>query len=148
MGGHCHVPAQIIRSAVNGVPTLVLIRKPADAVASLISRWPYVGCRQALHSYVRFYAPIEHLQESVLVASFDDIVGGVSEVVDALNQHFETSFDVPEALVVPANTNQDRVDRKHALRDLLREPRFRSQLAKAEEMYQRISRRSCVSGLE
>ncbi|MEF8940976.1 MAG: hypothetical protein V5A22_14125, partial [Salinivenus sp.] len=43
---HLHAPAQIIQAVRWGIPTLVTLRSPADAVVSLVSRWPYLSLNQ------------------------------------------------------------------------------------------------------
>ena len=43
MGFHLHVPAHVIRAARLGVPTLVLVRQPQNAVASAVLREPAIS---------------------------------------------------------------------------------------------------------
>src|SRR2546421_9409717 len=52
---HLHAPAQVIFAARRGIPVLVLVRPPEDAVLSLASWSPYVSLGQALAAYARFY---------------------------------------------------------------------------------------------
>ena len=49
---HLHVPAQIIRAARWQIPSIVLIRDPVDAVASLLIRHPAMSASRALVYYV------------------------------------------------------------------------------------------------
>src|ERR671917_4320 len=51
---HLHMPAQVMRAARWHIPTLVLMRKPADAVLSLAIREPRISIRQAMKHYVSF----------------------------------------------------------------------------------------------
>ena len=51
---HLHVPAQVIRAARWRIPTLVLLRRPKDAVLSLVIRDP-ISVDQALRYYISFY---------------------------------------------------------------------------------------------
>src|SRR5215204_2605761 len=50
---HLHVPAQVIRAAQWQIPTLVLIRRPRDAVHSVVIRDP-MSIAQGLRSCVSF----------------------------------------------------------------------------------------------
>src|SRR5215211_5981100 len=49
-----HVPAQVIRASTWRIPTLILIRKPKDAVLSFAIRDP-ISVDQALRYYITFY---------------------------------------------------------------------------------------------
>ena len=51
---HFHVPAQVVRAARWQIPTLVLIRKPKDAVLSFVVRDP-ISVDLALKYYISFY---------------------------------------------------------------------------------------------
>lgn len=55
MAHHLHAPAQVIRAVKWGIPTLLLIRQPEDAVLSLLIREPGISAERALRDYIRFY---------------------------------------------------------------------------------------------
>lgn len=58
LGRHMHRPAQVIAAARRGLPTLVFIRRPSDAVLSLVIRHPHISIAKALNDYIRFYTAI------------------------------------------------------------------------------------------
>lgn len=93
---HLHAPAQIIKGARNGIPTIVTIRNPIDAAASLLSRWPYISPDQALRSYARFYEKLEPYKDRVIVSPFSQTTGHLDRVFEALNRRFDTDFAVFE----------------------------------------------------
>jgi len=51
---HLHVPAQVIQAVRWGIPTLILIRKPQDAIASLLVREPMLFAKRAINDYICF----------------------------------------------------------------------------------------------
>jgi hypothetical protein len=53
-----HVPAQVVRAARWQIPTLVLIRRPRDAVLSF-AVWDPISVDKALRYYLSFYETSE-----------------------------------------------------------------------------------------
>src|SRR6185503_18662977 len=55
VGRHLHGAPHVLRAVRYGLPTLVLIRRPADAVASYLVRRPTLTPEDALLEYLDFY---------------------------------------------------------------------------------------------
>ena len=91
---HEHVPAQVMAAARAGIPALVLIRRPEDAVLSLVIQHPDVTVRQAVRAYVRFYQPLMRFRGRFVTATFDEVVSDLGAVIDRLNARFGTGFEV------------------------------------------------------
>lgn len=89
---HLHSPAQIIEGVRKGLPTLMTIRDPEDAVVSLVSRWPYVTLCQALRSYARFYEKVEPYADGIVLSPFQQTTRHLGAVIEAVNQRFGTDF--------------------------------------------------------
>jgi hypothetical protein len=89
---HLHAPAQLIAAAKAGVPALVVIREPQDAILSQLVREPQVQLRDALVAYRRFYARLLPWRASFVVGEFDEVTHDFGAVVGRLNRHFGTSF--------------------------------------------------------
>ncbi|MEM9007492.1 MAG: hypothetical protein AAGE59_28700 [Cyanobacteria bacterium P01_F01_bin.86] len=89
---HMHVPAQIIRASRWQIPTLVLVRKPEDSIASYIMRKPKLSIADALKCYIRFYKVALPYQENYVTANFEDITSNFSEVINRVNRKFNTDF--------------------------------------------------------
>lgn len=150
---HLHAPAQIIRAVRWGIPTLVTLRSPADAVVSLVSRWPYLSLNQGLRAYIRFYdALLPHL-DGVVVTSFPMTIRRLDEVFRAVNRRYNTSFDVfehtaaqvqkirPKTLLPPDEEAQRRAV-KAALAVELDSGRFDETLEKATRIHDIVERRA------
>lgn len=146
---HLHSPAQIIEAVQRDIPTLVTLRNPKDAVASLISRWPYVTPRQGLRSYVKFYRKIEPYTEDFVVSPFDQTTQHLDRVLRAVNKQFGTQFDIFEhskenvhAIRDPESLRSDeearRRERKSNIRNRLSEPRYAAAVREADKVHQRL----------
>ena len=86
-----HVPAQVIRAARWRIPTLVLIRRPKDAVLSFAIRDP-ISVEQALKYYLSFYETVEGYSDAYVLGTFDEVTGDFGRVIQRLNDKFDTSF--------------------------------------------------------
>jgi len=98
---HLHVPAQVIKAIKLQIPSLVLIRKPRDAVASLLVRSPEISALLALRAYVSFYKKLIHYRVGYVVGTFEDVTRRLDKVIAAVNTRFRTEF------VPPILTNRD-----------------------------------------
>jgi hypothetical protein len=90
---HLHVPAQVVRAARWRIPTLVLIRRPKDAVLSLVIRDP-ISVDQALKYYISFYETAEKYRDSYVLGLFEDVTGDFGRVIERMNEKFGTTFSV------------------------------------------------------
>ena len=86
-----HVPAQVIRAARWRIPTLVLIRRPKDAVLSFAIRDP-ISVEQALRYYLSFYETVEDYSDAYVLGTFEEVTGDFGRVILRLNDRFGTSF--------------------------------------------------------
>lgn len=86
---HAHAPAQVIKGVSWGVPTVVLLRHPVDAVGSFYeasdARWPVV---EAFKDYTSYYEAIENLRSGFLIWHFDEVVSEFGSLLCSLNEKF------------------------------------------------------------
>lgn len=108
---HLHAPAQIIKAVEQSVPVLVTLRDPADAVVSLISRWPYIGLEQGLRAYIRFYEALTPYLDRMVVSPFSMTTGPIDQVFEAVNDRFECNFSI----FSPTSKNVARIRSKTTL---------------------------------
>ncbi|MCH8153386.1 MAG: hypothetical protein IH830_13560 [Planctomycetes bacterium] len=92
---HLHVPAQVIKAVQLGIPTLVLIRSPRQAVASLLVYRLGLSAGQALRAYTSFYKTILPYKDGYVVATFVTVTGRLHNVIAAVNARFDTEFSIP-----------------------------------------------------
>jgi hypothetical protein len=93
---HEHAAAQVIAAARAGIPALVLIREPEEAVLSLAVQHPHLSLRQALRSYVRFYRPLISHRDRFVLATFEEVTTDFGAVTRRVNDRFGTDFGVFE----------------------------------------------------
>jgi hypothetical protein len=89
---HVHAPAQIMAAVQRGIPVLLLIRDPREAVLSLVVRLPHLSLAQGLRAYARFYEPLSPYRNGVVVGAFERAVGDVGGLTGEVNARFGTNF--------------------------------------------------------
>jgi hypothetical protein len=157
---HVHAPAPVITASRLGIPALLLIREPEEAVLSTVIRYPHVSIGQALRGFARFHAPLVARRGSFVVGRFEEVVTDLGMVIRRVNAVFGTSFaefepspeNVEEALATVDRWDQgamgegEELDRGRArpttkrarLKDVLRR-RYRSAgLSKARARADRL----------
>ena len=157
---HLHMPAQVIRAAKWGIPTLLLARKPTDAALSWVIREPGVSIRQALKHYISFYEKAAEYRDALVVGFFEEVTRDYGAVLERVNAKFGTEFSTfvhSEENVKSVFDHIDEVHRarrggrldekvithpsaikaglKEALKKELEAPEVRKLIARAEAVY-------------
>lgn len=146
---HMHSATQIVRAVERGLPTVVCLRAPREAVLSLTSRWPHVPVVRALESYIQFHERLAPHAAGCVISPFEWTTQRFDEVVEEVNRRFGTRFasDVyrPELAASLARTTQERSGTDAARAALkqqheqdLQQPACRALLARAEAAYQAL----------
>ncbi len=89
---HTHAPAQVIAAVRRGVPALVLIREPEEAVLSHVIYTPGLSPEASLRGYVRFHEPLLPYRHGFVVGLFEEVVSDFGAVIARVNARFGTSF--------------------------------------------------------
>lgn len=89
---HLHGPAHVLRAVRMGLPTVVLVRRPADAVCSYLVRRPTLTPADALVEYLDFYRTAWPARHGFVVGMFDQATTDFAAITDAVNRRFGTSF--------------------------------------------------------
>lgn len=89
---HLHVPMQVIRSVRMGIPCLVLIRSPKDALASTLVADTRLPARVAVASYLSFYRRIWEYRQGFVVGDFATATARPDLLIERLNERFGTRF--------------------------------------------------------
>ena len=157
-----HVPAQVKRAVRLGVPTVVVIRDPGDAVTSLTLAAPHVPLGHGLREYAHHYEELLPYRNDVVVAPFSVVTRSFGTIIDAVNARFGTGFrpfvhtPATEALVFEAmiarnnaahtgairerydtRPSAERTARKRTLLADLQSPRLASHLDRARRVYEK-----------
>lgn len=91
---HLHVPAQVMRAARWQIPTITLIREPADAVLSRVVRRPQISVRHALESYISFYETAAEYRNAYVVGTFQEVISEYGTLIERVNAKFGTRFSL------------------------------------------------------
>lgn len=87
VASHHHSPGQVGRAVALGVPTLVVVRPPLQAVTSQLVGVPDLSPGLCLWAYERFHAGVWKLRQDVTVATFEQVTERYWEVVDRFADH-------------------------------------------------------------
>lgn len=162
IANNLHVPAQVIRAASWGIPTLVLIRDPKDAIVSFQIR-DGIPTALALKYYASFYETVEGYRNSFVLGRFEEVTTDFGAVVERVNARFGTAFapfEHTKENVAAAFARIDKVYRKNyeenrieavvsrpssgrkemrrALEGRLLDPAYKRLLARAEAVHERL----------
>jgi hypothetical protein len=160
---HMHVPAQVVRAAQWQIPTLVLIRRPRDAVLSF-AVWDPISVDQALKYYVSFYETCEKYRDAFVLGRFEEVTEDFGQVIKRINDKFGTTFSlfrheqdnvgklfadmetyartkyggtIWERKLHRPSAVKDRM--KHEIEHDLENPKQKSLIAEAEAVYDRLT---------
>lgn len=167
VGRHLHGAPHVLRAVRMGLPTVVLIREPREAVLSYLVRRDTLTPYDALLEYLDFYRTAWPVRDGFVVGLFESVTNDFGAVLDRVNARFCTSFarfeptpenearafhlveemnrletggQVVESLV--GRPSAERARRKDDLRALLDRPRTATKLREAERLYDRYVERA------
>ncbi len=89
---HFHAPAQLMLAVRWGVPAVLLIREPVEAVASATVYLHREDPAAFLKFYCLFHRAVVDLADKVVVSDFPVTVGHFGAVIDAVNARYQRQF--------------------------------------------------------
>lgn len=89
---HFHAPAQLMLAARWGVPAVLLIREPVEAVASATVFLETEDPRPLLVFYNTFHQCLADYVDRLVVSDFPVTVGDFGAVIEAVNAKFHTNY--------------------------------------------------------
>jgi hypothetical protein len=92
VGHHLHTAGHVLEAVRLGVPAIVLLRKPQDALASLLVRQPSVSVTRAAAAYARFYRDVQPVRHGFVIGEFATVTTDFGSVIRALNDRFGRGF--------------------------------------------------------
>lgn len=93
VASHVHLPAQVKLAVRKGVPTMVLVRDPADAAVSMAIADAHHRVEHLVDYWIHYHREIQPLCADVLLVTFTEATTDFGAVVDRLNGRFGTAFD-------------------------------------------------------
>ena len=115
VGRHLHGAPHILRAVRMGLPTVVLVRNPRDAVSSYLIRRPTLRPEDGLVEYLDFYETAWPAKDGFVVGLFDQVVNDFGAVLEAVNARFGTEFAPYRPTAEAVQTAMDRVEELNRL---------------------------------
>jgi len=164
IGRHTHMAGQLKRARHFGVPTLVVVRAPLDAIASFKVFAPHLTLKQCISSYYQFHRVVLEMIDDVVLAQFEDVTEDFGKVLCKLKESGRTEtkllenkegfaercFDLVERLdnrpkeqldnsaTAEARPNDRRRTLSRELKSQLKEESYRDLMEKCEDLYQQL----------
>lgn len=92
---HSHLASSAKYAANQDKPTVVLVREPAEAIASAMA-WDGVDSRilpsVGLITYLSFYQSLDKFRQKILFLDFHEAVNKPDTCIEKINQRFGTNF--------------------------------------------------------
>lgn len=92
---HSHAAAQVLLATERQVPTVLLIRHPDEAIASMKAMSQSLTLKQLYRDYITFYGALRKCRNRLVVAEFSHILHNFDAVVRAVNEKFSIGLEVP-----------------------------------------------------
>lgn len=89
---HFHAPSQFMLAIRWGIPAVLLIRDPIDAVASATIYLNRTDPRPLLRFFNIFHKSLLHLRDQIIVADFPTTVNDFGSVIKRVNDHYQRDF--------------------------------------------------------
>lgn len=109
---HLHSVAQVREAVRLQIPTLVLVRRPDDTVASQMIRTPGVGATQALRAWMRYYRAVSEVRDRIVLADFSDVTQHLGSVIREVNERFATKFLLPDPVTAEVFARIEQINRE------------------------------------
>ena len=90
---HLHVPALPIRGVQKKIPVVVIVRKPEEAIASLVIRETHIQIKQAIKAYIDFHEPLLRCKNEILITDFYRVIEDFPSVISDINSKFDLKLD-------------------------------------------------------
>ncbi|MBD3730925.1 MAG: hypothetical protein IE933_14600 [Sphingomonadales bacterium] len=131
---HLHAEAQVLEAVRRGLPAIVLIRRPYEAIRSLKVAFPAWDENYFLRRYVDFNRAIARVRDRVVVAEFERTTKDFGGIIGEVNAKFGTDFALFPDGEEAAQAVFARIDEINAARegahDLIARPAAHKEKAK------------------
>lgn len=95
---HVHVPQQVLCGLQKGLPVIVLIRNPIDALSSLLIADNSLSVAIAINSYLEFYEKVLPVIEKTTIGRFEECTTKPHEIIRKMNGSSQKQYLFKEVL--------------------------------------------------
>jgi len=85
---HMHCTAQLKMALKWGIPAILLIRNPIDAIVSLMLRDPGTSFITAINWYIRFYRDLKIYKKHLIIFHFDNVINQHGKAISTLKKNY------------------------------------------------------------
>lgn len=110
---HLHAPMQILLSVEYGVPCLLLVRRPLDALSSTLIVDSTLRDDVAVGSWIDFHRRVLPVVPEIVVADFAEVTSDFPSVVHRVNVRYGTAFEEGAVDDVVHAEIRDHLERHH-----------------------------------
>lgn len=89
---HVHGISQIIIAIKYGIPTIVLIRKPIEAISSRLVRQPSLEPKIAYQDYINYYNRLLSFTDKFVIGEFNEVIKDFNQTIQKVNLKYGTKF--------------------------------------------------------
>ncbi len=93
IASHIHHFAPIKTARKQRLPLLIAIREPLGCLSSYLVAGSHARPSDVLHEYLSYYSALVSIDDGVVFATFDQIVGSYGTAIGRLNARFDTQFN-------------------------------------------------------
>jgi hypothetical protein len=93
IGHHTHSTANVARAVRYGIPAVVLLRNPVDAITSFAVATRKVDIDDKLEYYLAFYQWVERRKDSVVIADFGVLISDFNDIIRQVNDKYDAGFN-------------------------------------------------------
>ena len=91
---HTHAPAQLILAVNARLPVIFLIRKPMDAVISLVIRDEAISLKYALQTYIWYHRSLLTIVKDCVIADFSQVTENYSTIINDVNSKYGKKYQL------------------------------------------------------
>lgn len=108
---HTHLAENVLMGVDNGVPAIVLVRNPVDAISSFVV-YSDKSISFAAKKWLTFYQKMTPFTDTLLLVSFDTITQNPMSILEAANQKFSLTLDLPKSLSSATKMVEQRISNR------------------------------------
>ena len=159
---HKHHAAQLLLAAKQGIPSVMLIRQPEQAVISNLAlmlesqkrkkkkKKGTITFEDALRAWLVFYRAVEPCNHAFVIAPFEEVTQDIGGMIRSINRKFGTNFSdeaPPQGRVEPLGWHATPNEIRNAIKNqlsknfaqaLAHSTHLRTMLIEANSLYQRF----------
>lgn len=95
---HVHVPQQVLCGLQKGLPVIVLIRNPIDALSSLLIADNSLSLTLAIESYLGFHEKVLPVIEKTTIGRFEESTTRPQEIIKKMNASSKKQYLIKDIL--------------------------------------------------